>query len=288
MLSPEKVFELKKKSIEIRMKCLEQIATIGRGHVGGSFSICELMACLYFEILNVDPSNPHWEDRDRFVMSKGHAGPAMYAALALKGYFPESELKTLNQPETKLPSHTDMTLTPGVDMTTGSLGQGISSGLGIALANKLKGRNNYTYILLGDGECDEGQVWEAALFAGAHKMSNVIVFIDYNGKQLDGTIDEVLPLGDLGEKFRSFGWYVLEVEDGHDVEAICAAVNAAKLQKSKPTAIILHTIKGKGCSFSEKAEANHNMVITQEDYEKAMEELKCQLDSLCNDKCKGS
>lgn len=201
MLSKQEADELRGFAIDIRIRCMEQFKAIGVGHVGGSMSVADLMACLYGRIMRIDPARPRWEERDRIIMSKGHAGPAMYSALALKGFFDPEELKTLNRLGTHLPSHTDRNRTPGVDMTTGSLGQGFSSGLGIALGCKLKGLGNYTYIILGDGELGEGQVWECALFAPAKGLENVIVFVDANGYQLDGTTDEVLALGDVAQKF---------------------------------------------------------------------------------------
>lgn len=274
MISNEKKRQLQELAINIRIQCMKQFGHLGVGHVGGSLSCCDLMACLYGEILNVDPKNPGWEERDRFIMSKGHAGPAMYAALALKGYFPEEELLTLNQPGTNLPSHTDMNRTPGVDMTTGSLGQGFSSGLGIAMGCQLKGLDNYTYILLGDGECDEGQVWECALFAPAKHLNRVIVFVDFNNRQLDGFIDEVLDLGNLCEKFETFGWHTVDVADGNDVEQICSAVEAAKRVEEKPSLIVLRTVKGKGCAFSEGNPLNHNMPVPAETAKEAIEELE--------------
>jgi len=274
MLTLEKKKELEQFAVEIRIKCMEQFAGIGIGHVGGSMSVCDLMACLYGWLLNVDPGNPKWEERDRFIMSKGHAGPALYSALALKGYFDTKELATLNQPNTSLPSHTDRNKTIGVDMTTGSLGQGFSAGLGIALACQKKGLKNNIYILLGDGECQEGQIWECALFAPAYKLTNVIVFVDFNNRQLDGTIDEVLALGDLSEKFEAFGWQTIDVADGHDIEQICSAADTAKSDKTRPSLIVLHTVKGRGCCFAENEAANHNMPVTKEMAEIAVRELE--------------
>lgn len=274
MIGRAKKKELQEFAIDIRIQCMEQFKALGVGHVGGSLSCCDLMACLYGEILSIHSDEPKWEQRDRFIMSKGHAGPAMYAALALKGFFPREELLTLNRPETSLPSHTDMNKTPGVDMTTGSLGQGFSSGLGIAMGCRLKGIDNYTYILLGDGECDEGQVWECALFAPAKKLNRVIVFVDFNNRQLDGTIEEVLDLGNLCEKFISFGWQAIDVADGNDVVQICEAVEQAKADKGRPSLILLRTIKGKGCTFSEGDPLNHNMPVSEETAKQAIEELE--------------
>lgn len=273
MVSKEKVRELKLFAADIRIAALEEFRAIGVGHVGGTMSVCDLMACLYGGVMNIDPKNPNWEQRDRFIMSKGHAGPAMYAALALRGYFDRSELATLNQPGTMLPSHTDANKTPGVDMTTGSLGQGFSTGLGMALGCKKKGLDNYVYILLGDGECEEGQIWEGAIFAPAKGLTNVIGFVDYNGLQLCGSLEEVAGLTDIGGKFAAFGWHVLEVEDGNDVQQIMDAIDAAKAEKDKPSMIILHTKKGKGCAFAENV-FNHNMTVSPEQADQTIAALE--------------
>lgn len=273
MVSKEKVRELKLFAADIRIAALEEFRAIGVGHVGGTMSVCDLMACLYGGVMNIDPKNPTWEQRDRFIMSKGHAGPAMYAALALRGYFDRSELVTLNKPGTMLPSHTDANKTPGVDMTTGSLGQGFSTGLGMALGCKKKGLDNYVYILLGDGECEEGQIWEGAMFAPTKGLTNVIGFVDYNGLQLCGSLEEVAGLTDIGGKFATFGWHVIEVEDGNDVECIVNAIDAAKAQKDKPSMIILHTKKGKGCGFAENV-FNHNMTVSPEQADQTIAELE--------------
>lgn len=280
MLSQEKIKELKKFAIEIRRQTIYQIAFLGVGHIGGTMSICELLACLYGQILKVDPKNPKMENRDRFVMSKGHAGPTMYSALALKGFFPVKELETLNKPGTRLPSHTDMSKTPGVDMTTGSLGQGMSSSAGMALAAKLDGRDNYVYCLIGDGEMQEGQCWEAFAFASQQKLDNYIVFLDKNVKQLDGTTDQCLSLGDTSERLKAFGWNALEI-DGHDVVAICDAVQQAKSFKNgKPTFITLNTLKGKDCPAALRAAVNHNMPLSMDDYKESCELLDKQLAEL--------
>lgn len=266
MLSKQEVKELKSLAIDIRIQCMEQFKAIGVGHVGGSMSICDLMACLYGKLMKVDPANPRMEQRDRIVVSKGHSGPAMYASLALKGFFELEELKTINRIGTRLPSHTDRNRTPGVDMTTGSLGQGFSSGLGIAYGCKLKNIDNYTYIILGDGELGEGQVWECALFAPAKKLDRVIVFVDANGYQLDGRTDEVLPLGDVRKNFENFGWEAVEVENGNDVESICRAVEQVKKNTDKPKLIVLNTVKGLGCAaaLDPGIPTNHNMNVSPE------------------------
>ena len=278
MLTNEKKNELLNFAADIRTGCIRTIASVGVGHVGGSLSICDLLACLYGGQMQIDPSNPRWDGRDRFVLSKGHAGPAMYAALAYKGYFPMEELDTLNQPPTNLPSHTDRKRTKGVDMTTGSLGQGISTAAGMALALKLQGKKNYTFAVLGDGECEEGQVWEAAAFAAKRNLSRLIAFVDYNGKQIDGTTEFVGGPVNFAEKFRAFGWAVLECPDGNDVEQIWNAIDEAKknAEGSVPTAVILHTVKGKGWSYAETLDNNHNFKVNQEQYEQAAAEFAAQ------------
>ncbi len=277
MISQERVKELELFAKEIRKKTLLEIATLGIGHVGGSMSIVEVMACLYGEMMRIDPDNPKWENRDRFVLSKGHAGPAMYAALALKGYFPEDELLTLNKPTTNLPSHTDHNKTPGVDMTTGSLGQGASSAVGIALACKLKGLDSYTYCLVGDGECNEGQVWEALMFAANYNLDKFILLVDKNAKQLDGFTDDCMSLGDLKGKIEKFGFDVIELQDGHDIAAICNAIERAKSVEHQPSAIILNTIKAKDVPAANRVPNNHNMVLSMADYEEACAYLDGQV-----------
>ncbi|MBP1736555.1 MAG: transketolase [Oscillospiraceae bacterium] len=254
---------------EIRVATLEELGALGFGHVGGAMSIVELAAVLYGSELRHDPKNPRWEERDWLVMSKGHAGPALYATLALSGYFPMEELKTLNQGGTNLPSHCDRNHTLGVDMTTGSLGQGISAAIGIALGNRLDGRENYTYFVLGDGECNEGQVWEGAMFAPSQKLDHLIGFVDLNGQQLDGYTKDILDLGDMGKKWVEFGWNVINV-NGHDIEELFDAIRAAKAHNGTPTMIVLHTKKGHGCTFAEDNENNHHMNFKPEQMEEAL------------------
>lgn len=258
---------------EIRIKVLEALKNLGFGHIGGAMSATDVLAVLYGRVMNIDPKNPNWEERDYFVMSKGHAGPALYTTLALTGYFPEEELMTINQNETRLPSHCDRNKTPGIDMSTGALGQGMSTAIGIAHGNKLLKKDSYTYLLLGDGECDEGQIWEGALYAPQHKLSNLIAFVDYNKQQLDGYTKDILDLGNLQQKFTDFGWYTLEV-DGHDVDAIYYAIQMAKSNKNKPSMIILNTIKGKGCNFAEGVLYNHHMTFTKDQCDEAIECIK--------------
>jgi transketolase len=252
--------ELKIKAMEIRKLTIEEIGTLGSGHIGGAMSIADVLSLLYFHRMRVDPANPRWEDRDQLVVSKGHAGPAVYSALALKGFFPADWLKTLNQGGTRLPSHCDRNLTPGVDMTAGSLGQGFSAAMGIALGLRIDHKPCRVYTIIGDGESDEGQIWEAALFAASQKLSNLIAFTDYNKQQLDGYTKDIIDLGDLASKWAAFGWFTQEV-DGHDIEALDGAIEQALAQSGAPSMIVMDTIKGKGCSFAEGVEKNHSMAF---------------------------
>lgn len=250
------------------------IASFGKGHVGGSLSIVDVLAVLYGKVMNIDPKNPDWEDRDRFVLSKGHSGPALYAALALKGYFPLDMLQTLNQNGTNLPSHADRLKTPGVDMSTGSLGQGASTAIGLALADRNDGKaDTYTYLILGDGECQEGQVWESAMFAAQQKLSNLITFVDANKKQLDGYVKDICDLRSLAEKYTAFGYNTIETEDGHDVKQIYDAIQKAKECKTKPSVIVLNTVKGKGIAHYEQMFSNHSAGVTEENLKEALDEL---------------
>ena len=260
----EKNKELRVFAEEIRVETLKELANLGFGHVGGSMSVVELLAVLYGKEMRIDPKNPQWEDRDKLVMSKGHAGPAVYATLALKGYFPKEDLLTLNQGGTNFPSHCDRLKTTGVDMTTGSLGQGISTACGLALGNRILGRNDaYTYLVLGDGECDEGQIWEGAAFAAHQMLNNLIAFVDLNKQQLDGSCDDVLWMGDMVDKFQSFGWFVQKV-NGHDIDAIVDAIAKGKAQDQKPVMIVLDTIKGNGCELAEQTFPCHHIKFTAE------------------------
>ncbi len=268
--------ELKKFAASIRIEALKALSNLGFGHVGGAMSIADTLAVLYGGEMKIDPKYPAWEERDYLVLSKGHAGPALYAALALKGYFPLEELATINQGGTRLPSHCDRNKTPGVDMSTGSLGQGMSSAIGIALGFKMDKKPNKVFLILGDGECDEGQVWEGALFATQFKVSNLIAFVDYNRQQLDGYTKDVCDLGDIAAKFREFGWSVQAV-DGHDTDAIKNAVQSAKKQLEKPNLIVLNTQKGKGCTFAEGQLFNHHMTFTKEQAQQAIDALEASL-----------
>lgn len=268
--------ELEVLAAQIRMAALTSINKVGAGHVGGSMSMADLMAVLYGGMMKIDPSNPKWKDRDWLVVSKGHCGPAVYGALALRGYFPEEELLTLNQGGTRLPSHCDMNLTPGIDMSTGSLGQGMSTALGAAWGHRYQGMDNYTYLVLGDGESQEGQVWEGAMWAHQQKLGNVIAFIDCNQKQLDGYTKDVNDLGDMRQKFEDFGWDARDC-DGHNVKEIIDTINQAKEIKDQPHMIILHTIKGKGCSFAQDVLYNHHIKFSKEEYETAISNLQNQI-----------
>lgn len=257
---------------DIRIDTMKCIASIGVGHVGGCLSIAEILTSLYFKHMNVDPKNPKMEGRDRLIVSKGHAGPAVYATLANKGYFDKSELLTLNASGTRLPSHCDMNRTIGIDMTTGSLGQGFSCAVGIALASKMVEDDAYIYTIIGDGESQEGQIWEAGMFAGNKKLSNLIAFTDYNKMQIDGNIEDVNGLAPLDKKWESFGWNTIVI-DGHSFDQIDSAIENAK-QQDKPTMIIADTTKGKGISFVESLGfGNHNMPISKEQLESAIKEL---------------
>ena len=276
----QNVNEVKKFAVEIRKETIKCIGNLGVGHIGGALSIVDILAVLYSGEMKINPADPKKDDRDMLVVSKGHAGPAVYATLALKGYFPMEMLATLNKPATNLPSHCDMNRTPGVDMTTGSLGQGASTAMGIACGNRLKGYDNYTYLILGDGEIEEGQVWEAAIFANAKKLSNVIAFVDYNHCQIDDTVDNLCALGDVAKKFESFGWYAQNIEDGNDVEKISAAIANAKAQNEKPSVIVLHTLKGKGYSKIEGSLGSHNMPVTADMVEEALAELNEELKAI--------
>ncbi|NLM83500.1 MAG: transketolase [Clostridiales bacterium] len=260
----------------IRLVTLQTLASFGAGHIGGAMSIVETLAVLYGCELRCDPSNPQWEGRDRLVLSKGHAGPALYATLSLKGFFPKEMLSELNKGGGRLPSHCDRNKTPGVDMTTGSLGQGISAAIGMALGNRMNGSDSITYLIMGDGECNEGQVWEGAMFAAHHKLDNLIAFVDCNKQQLDGYTKDVLDMGDIGEKFKAFGWFVQKV-DGHDTGAILDAVEAAKAHKGSPSVIILDTIKGYG-TFAAGLENNHHMSLSKEQIEDAVREVTARLE----------
>ena len=269
--------QLKKFATEIRIAQLEEFKARGFGHIGGALSITDCLAALYGEIMKYDPKNPQWEDRDRLVMSKGHAGPALYATLALKGFFPMEMLKPLNQNGTHLPSHCDKNLTPGIDMTTGSLGQGASTAAGLALGLKAQKKDARVYLILGDGESQEGQVWEMALFAPQHKLNNFIAFLDNNKRQLDGYTSDICNIEPVDEKFKAFGWYTLRI-DGSDPDKIVEAVNDAKAnQGDKPAMIILDTVKGAGIKAVEETKLNHHLNVSAEQADSYITELQAEI-----------
>lgn len=264
---------LKERSNEVRRLLVKEIHSASKGHYGGSLSIVDVLVLLYSKEMNIDVENPKMEGRDRFVLSKGHAGPALYATLADKGYLEKEALLTLNKENTLLPSHCDMNRTNGIYMTTGSLGQGISCAVGIAKACKIKKDNAYIYCAIGDGECNEGQVCEAALAASSFKLNNLILFVDYNKMQLDGQLVDIVDMGKMDKKWEAFGFFVRNV-DGHNMQEMHEAIVEGKKQ-NKPVAIILNTIKGKGVSVIEEAGyKNHSMGLTEEQLTKALEDLK--------------
>ncbi len=270
----EQFLRLQEMCREIRYLMVDAVGRLGVGHFGGSLSIVETLAVLYGRHMNVDPENPKMPGRDRLVLSKGHAGPALYATLAVRGFFDRESLFTLNRPHTKFPSHVDMNLTPGVDMTAGSLGQGFSCAVGVAIGSKMKNDGATVYAIIGDGESNEGLIWEAAMFAAHRKLDNLIALTDYNKMQLDGEISEVCGLEPLVDKWRAFGWEVFE-SPGHDLATIDEAIESAKSVAGRPSMIILHTLKGKGVDFFEKNwRNNHNVVITAEQHREFLRELE--------------
>jgi len=273
-MNQEKKSNLESMAKEIRRQTLKAIGEAGQGHIGGCMSIVEILTVLYFDEMKMNPMDDKMEGRDRFILSKGHAGPALYSALALAGFFDIECLASLNKPNTNLPSHCDMTKTKGIDMTAGSLGQGISCAVGIAIAAKMKGGKEYIYTIIGDGESQEGSVWEASMAASQYKLDNLIVFLDNNNLQIDGTIDEVMSLIDPGAKWGAFGFKTFRA-DGHDVSSISEAIAAAKKEKDgKPSIIIAETIKGKGVSFIEaEGTGNHSMALCTEQVAIALAEL---------------
>lgn len=271
--------DLQKFAAQIRIGTVESIASRGFGHIGGALSICDALAVLYGSQMSVDPQNPNLPDRDKLVCSKGHAGPAIYSALGIEGFFPNGEIKTLNQPGTKFPSHCDMKLTPGIDMTTGSLGQGTSTAAGMALGNKIRGYKNRVFLFVGDGELNEGQCWEAFMFAAAKKLSNLVVLVDNNGKQLDGYTKDILDTGDLTAKMEAFGFDTAEI-DGNDVEALYDALENTKNGENKPFAIVMNTIKGKGVKEVEATMANHSMAVAGEKFNEWLEQLKADFTAM--------
>ena len=264
--------DLKQKAKEIRKDIIEEVYNAKSGHPGGSLSIADIMAVLYFNELRIDEKNPRWEERDRLVLSKGHCSPALYAALAERGFFDKEDLKSFRKIESNLQGHPDLNKVPGVDMTSGSLGQGLSIANGMAIAGKMDNKDYRVYTILGDGEIEEGQVWEAAMTANKYKLDNLCVIVDNNNLQIDGTIEEVMSSYPIDEKFKSFGFNVLTI-DGNNIEEILSAFEIAKQTKNKPTCIIAKTIKGKGVSFMENKVGWHGKAPNEEEYEEAMKNL---------------
>ena len=271
-----KLTQLKHEAAMIRLGILDGTHAAASGHPGGSLSIADIMSYLYFAEMKVDPANPKWEERDRFVLSKGHAAPALYAALARKGFFPFESLVTLRRVDSVLQGHPDMKYIPGVDMSSGSLGQGISAAVGMALAAKMDGKDYRTYTIVGDGETEEGQVWEALMFAARHDLDNLCVIIDNNGLQIDGPIAEIVNPAPYEGKLASFGFHVITI-DAHDLEEIEAAFNEAKTIKGKPTAIVAKSVKGKGVSFMENQVKWHGSAPNDAQYEQAVAEIRAQM-----------
>ena len=264
--------DLKMKANEIRKDIIEEVYNAKSGHPGGSLSIADIMAVLYFNELRIDEKNPRWEERDRLVLSKGHCSPALYAALAERGFFDKEDLKSFRKIESNLQGHPDLNKVPGVDMTSGSLGQGLSIANGMAIAGKMDNKNYRVYTILGDGEIEEGQIWEAAMTANKYKLDNLCVIVDNNNLQIDGTIEEVMSSYPIDEKFKSFGFNVLTI-DGNNIEEILNGFEIAKQTKNKPTCIIAKTIKGKGVSFMENKVGWHGKAPNEEEYEEAMKNL---------------
>ncbi len=275
------VLELQKTANEIRKGIVSGVHAAKAGHPGGSLSAAEIFTYLYFEEMKIDPKNPKDPDRDRFVLSKGHTAPGLYAALAERGYFPKEDLLTLRHLGSYLQGHPDMKHIPGVDMSSGSLGQGISAAAGMALGAKLGQKNFRVYTLLGDGEIQEGQVWEAAMFAGAKKLDNLVVIVDNNGLQIDGPVDKVNTPYPIDKKFEAFNFHVIDVADGNDFEQLKAAFDEARTVKGMPVAIIAKTLKGKGVSFMENQVGWHGKAPNDEEYKIAMEELEKAGEALC-------
>ena len=264
--------DLRKIAAKLRIEVIKMLKEAKSGHPGGSLSACEIITTLYFKEMNIDSTNPNWPERDRFVLSKGHGAPILYAALAEKGYFPKEELMKLRKIDSMLQGHPDMKGTPGVDMTTGSLGQGLAAANGMALAGKLDNKKYRVYALLGDGEVQEGIIWEAAMLAAHYKLDNLTVFLDHNGLQIDGLNREVMNIEPIDEKFKAFGWHVINI-DGHNFQEIIDAIEEAKNTKGKPTIIIAKTVKGKGVSFMENKYEWHGKAPSEEEAVKALDEL---------------
>ena len=272
--------ELEKMANEIRKDIVTAVHSAKSGHPGGSLSAADIMTYLYFEEMNVDPANPKWEDRDRFVLSKGHVAPGLYSTLAEKGYFPKEDLKTLRHTGSYLQGHPDMKHIPGIDMSSGSLGQGVSAAVGMAAAGKYDKKDYRVYTLTGDGEIQEGQIWEAAMWAGHRKLDNLVVIVDNNNLQIDGSVEDVCSPYPIDKKFEAFNFHVINI-DGNDFDQIRAAFKEARETKGMPTAIIAKTVKGKGVSFMENAAGWHGKAPNDEEYEIAMADLEKAGEALC-------
>jgi transketolase len=273
----ESMDELKKLATRLRIEIVKMIGEAGSGHPGGSLSEVELLTALYFNVLRYDPQNPDWADRDRFILSKGHGVPALYAVMAEAGYIDKALLNTLRKLGSPLQGHPDKRFLPSLDASTGSLGQGLSIGIGVALAAQLDERDYHTFVMTGDGELQEGQIWEASMFAGFHKLANLTLIVDYNRQQLDGWLKDIIDVSPLSDKFKSFGWRAVQI-DGHDFKQVIAALQEARAGKDgKPTAIIANTIKGKGVSFMENEVEWHGTAPKKEQMEAAVKELEAKL-----------
>lgn len=277
-MTQEEMKELQRVAHRIRLSVVKSVAAAGSGHPGGSLSVADIMATLYFKVMRIDPKNPKWPERDRFVMSKGHAAPVLYATLAEAGFFPKEELLTLRKFGSRLQGHPSMRHVPGVEISTGSLGQGLSAANGMAIAAKLDNLPTRVYVILGDGESQEGQIWEASMTSVHRKLDNLMVFLDYNGLQIDGSIVDVKSFTDPAAKWKAFGWHVLEI-DGHDIQAILDACNKAKATTGRPTLVVAHTVKGKGVPFMENVADWHGKAPSKEQTEEAVSHIEALIGS---------
>jgi transketolase len=270
---PMSVEELKKMAVIIRCDIIDMICTAAAGHPGGSLSAADVVTALYFRVMRIDPKNPDWPNRDRFILSKGHACPVWYAALAERGYFDKSHLKTLRRMGSILQGHPDMRKTPGIDMTAGSLGHGLSAGLGMALSGKLQQKDYHVFVIIGDGESQEGSIWEASMAAPNFKLDNLTAILDYNHLQNDYSVEDIMPIHPVVDKWKAFGWHVIDI-DGHDMAQVVQALEEAKTHKGAPTMIVANTIKGKGVSYMENVCEWHGRAPCQEEADQALEELR--------------
>jgi transketolase len=270
---PMSVEELEKMAVIIRCDIIDMICTAAAGHPGGSLSAADVVTALYFRVMRIDPKNPGWPDRDRFILSKGHACPVWYAALAERGYFDKSHLKTLRRMGSILQGHPDMLKTPGIDMTAGSLGHGLPAGLGMALAGKLQQKDYHVFVVIGDGESQEGSIWEASMAAPNFKLDNLTAILDYNHLQNDYSVEDIMPIHPVVDKWQAFGWHVIDI-DGHDMKQVVQALEEAKSHKGAPTMIVANTVKGKGVSYMENVCEWHGKAPCQEEAEQALEELR--------------